>query len=85
VTRNKGRRRGCQENHRTRDVHGLSDAMQSGNSFDHIGMEHWIGQTLFGTGVSMKVGATALTLIPCWPHSTARHLVRCTIAALVVQ
>ena len=36
-------------------------------------------------GVSMKVGATALTVMLYLPHSTARHLVRCTMAALVVQ
>ena len=36
-------------------------------------------------GVTMKVGATALTVMPCFPHSTARHLVRCAIAAFVMQ
>src|SRR5436853_3111968 len=36
-------------------------------------------------GVRMKVGATALTVMLYLPHSTARHLVRCTIAALVIQ
>ena len=36
-------------------------------------------------GVRMKVGATALTVMPCFPHSTARHRVRCEIAALVMQ
>ena len=36
-------------------------------------------------GVAMNVGATALTVIPCWPHSTARHFVRCEMAAFVMQ
>lgn len=36
-------------------------------------------------GVRTKVGATALTLIPYVPHSTARHLVRCDTAALDAQ
>lgn len=30
----------------------------------------------------MNVGATALTVTPWRPHSMARHLVRCVIAAL---
>src|SRR6185503_3829103 len=36
-------------------------------------------------GVRMNVGATALTVIPCWPHSTARHFVRWATAALDMQ
>src|SRR2546429_230620 len=36
-------------------------------------------------GVRMNVGATALTVIPCFPHSTARHFVRWAMAALVMQ
>src|SRR3954462_12696885 len=36
-------------------------------------------------GVRMKVGATALTFTWCGPHSTAKHLVKCAIAALVMQ
>ena len=33
-------------------------------------------------GVAMNVGATALTVMLCLPHSTARHLVRWAIAGL---
>ena len=36
-------------------------------------------------GVTMNVGATALTVMPCGPHSTARHFVRWLIAAFVMQ
>ena len=36
-------------------------------------------------GVSMKVGATALTLMPYSPHSTARQRVRCDTAAFAAQ
>src|SRR4030081_2970205 len=36
-------------------------------------------------GVSINVGAIALTVMLYFPHSTARHFVRCTIAALVMQ
>src|ERR1700733_11343828 len=36
-------------------------------------------------GVWMKVGATAFTLMLYLPHSTARHLVRWTMPALVMQ
>ena len=36
-------------------------------------------------GVRMNVGATAFTVIPCLPHSTARHFVKCAIAAFVMQ
>ena len=36
-------------------------------------------------GVRMNVGATALTVMPCRPHSTARHLVRWETAAFVMQ
>src|SRR6202008_2302829 len=36
-------------------------------------------------GVRMNVGATALTVMLCLPHSTARHFVRCAMAALVMQ
>ena len=35
--------------------------------------------------VSMKVGATALTVMPCLPHSTAMHLVMWATAALERQ
>src|SRR5262252_9492405 len=36
-------------------------------------------------GVLINVGAIALTLMLYLPHSIARHLVRCAIAALVMQ
>jgi len=36
-------------------------------------------------GVAIYVGATALTVLPWGPHSTARHLVRWETAALVMQ
>ena len=36
-------------------------------------------------GVRMNVGATALTVMPWLPHSTARHFVRWEIAAFVAQ
>src|SRR5512138_230159 len=36
-------------------------------------------------GVSIKVGATALTVMLYFAHSSARHLVRCAIAAFVMQ
>ena len=39
----------------------------------------------FVPGVWMNVGATAFTVMLYLPHSTARHLVRCAIAALVMQ
>src|SRR3984893_3154891 len=36
-------------------------------------------------GVEINVGATALTVMLCLPHSTARHLVKCEMAALLAQ
>ncbi len=36
-------------------------------------------------GVRMNVGATAFTCTPYGPHSTARHFVRCAMAAFVMQ
>ena len=39
----------------------------------------------FACTSSIGPGATALTVIPYRPHSTARHLVRCATAAFVMQ
>src|ERR1700739_3384970 len=36
-------------------------------------------------GVRINVGATAFTVMLYFPHSRARHLVRCAMAALVMQ
>src|SRR5580700_3865493 len=36
-------------------------------------------------GVWINVGATAFTVIPYLPHSTAKHLVKCAIPAFVMQ
>lgn len=47
--------------------------MQRRDPLDHIGPVRRIGQVLRGPGVCTNVGATALTVIPCGPHSTARH------------
>ena len=33
----------------------------------------------------MKVGATAFTRMLCFPHSMARHFVRCEMPAFVMQ
>jgi hypothetical protein len=36
-------------------------------------------------GVEINVGATAFTVMLCGTHSTARHFVRCEMAALLAQ
>src|SRR5258708_23678615 len=36
-------------------------------------------------GVAINVGAIVLTVVLDFPHSTARHLVRCEIPAFVIQ
>ena len=63
---------------RAGDVDRLADAVQAGDALDGR-RPRTPGRRALGAvpSVRMNVGATALTVMPWRPHSTARHLVRC--------
>jgi hypothetical protein len=49
--------------------------MQCSNAFYYVRAELGIGQTTPVPGVRINVGATVLTVMLYFPHSTARHVV----------
>src|SRR6266567_3350873 len=75
---NERRRRRCQEHDRAGYVHRLADTVQGRDALDPVSASSV-------PGVEINVGATAFTVMLYLPHSTARHLVRCAMAALLMQ
>ncbi len=86
LARDKGRCAGGKEYDHARHFHWVTNSVKRGNTLDHVRAELGIGKTALRPRSTDKCGCDRIhSDVVYLPHSTARHLVRCATAALVMQ